>query len=177
MSKVERLEIESQVENLAKIEAWIDSFCESHFPAVEFRHKMHLVIEELFMNAVMHGYGGHGKVGPVWLALHPLPEGAALVMEDAAPPFNVLEEGPEPDTLSAVENRPIGGLGIMLVRNMADHVSYDYDGRNRITTVFGREAPLDGDTAIDAEESAGSASQESSPLKSGSSRQATDATR
>lgn len=163
MSKVERLEIDSQVENLTKIEAWIDSFCESHFPAVEFRHKMHLVIEELFMNAVMHGYGGDRKDGPIWLALHPLPEGAALVIEDDAPPFNVLEDGPAPDTQSGVEDRPIGGLGIMLVRNMADHVSYDYDKRNRITTVFGRGPPPGGGADMDVEGSAAAGLQESSP--------------
>ena len=155
MPKVERLEIDSQVENLTKIEAWVDSFCESHFPAVEFRQKMHLVIEELFMNAVMHGYGGDRKDGPIWLTLHPLPEGAALVIEDDAPPFNVLEDGPAPDTRSGVEDRPIGGLGIMLVRNMSDHVSYDYVKRNRITTVFGRGTPPGGGTEEDAEGSAG----------------------
>ncbi|MDE0522733.1 MAG: ATP-binding protein [Boseongicola sp.] len=163
MPKVERLEIDSQVANLSKIEAWIDSFCESHFPAVEYRHKMHLVIEELFMNAVMHGYGGDREDGPIWLALHPLPEGAALVIEDDAPPFNVLEEGPAPDTQSGVEDRPIGGLGIMLVRNMADHVSYDYDKRNRITTVFGRGPPPGGGAEMDAERSAAAGLQGSSP--------------
>ena len=163
MSKVERLEIESQVENLTKIEAWMDSFCESHFPAVEFRHKLHLVVEELFMNAVMHGYGGDREDGPVWLALHPLAEGVALVMEDDAPPFNVLEECPAPDTESAVEDRPIGGLGIMLVRNMADHVSYDYDKRNRITVVFGRRPPPGGSTKTDVDGSAEAGTQGSSP--------------
>ena len=177
MSKVERLEIDSQTENLSKIEAWIDSFCESHFPAVEFRHKMHLVVEELFMNSVMHGYGGVRDDGPIWLTLHPLPEGAALVIEDDAPPFDVLKDSPVPDTQSGVEERQIGGLGIMLVQNMADHVSYDYDQRNRITTVFGRESPLEGGTEVDAEGSAGAAPQEPSPLKSGKSRQSTDATR
>ena len=163
MSKVERLEIDSQVENLTKIEAWIDSFCECHFPAVEFRHKMHLVVEELFMNAVMHGYGGDRKDGPIWIALHPLPEGAALVIEDEAPPFNVLKDSPAPDTQSAVEDRPIGGLGIMLVRNMTDHVSYDYDKRNRITAVFGRESPLAGSADIDEDGSAAAGMHESSP--------------
>ena len=177
MSKVERLEIDSQTENLSKIEAWIDSFCESHFPAVEFRHKMHLVVEELFMNSVMHGYGRDRDDGPIWLTLHPLPEGAALVIEDDAPPFNVLKDSPEPDTRSGVEDRQIGGLGIMLVRNMADHVSYVYDQRNRITTVFGRESPLDGGAEVDAEGSAGAAPQESPRSKSGKSRQSTDATR
>ncbi len=172
MPEVERLEIESQVENLSKIEAWVDSFCESHFPAAEFRQKMHLVVEELFMNAVMHGYGAGGGVGPVWLALHPLQEGAALVMEDESPPFNVLEDGPAPDTQSDVEDRPVGGLGIMLVRNMCDRVSYDYDKRNRITAVFGSGRPPDGGARAD-----GPGGRESSPSGSGKPRQPRDATR
>ena len=151
MSKVQRLEIDSQIENLAKIEAWIDSFCESHSPAVEFRHKMHLVIEELFMNTVMHGYGRDRKDGPIWLVLQPLPEGAAVVMEDDAPPFDFLKEAPAPDTQSDVDDRPIGGLGVMLVRNMTDHVSYEYDKRNRIIAVFGRGSLFDGGMEADAE--------------------------
>ena len=38
-----------------------------------------------------------------------------------------------PDTDAALDDRPVGGLGVHLVREMMDEVSYRYeDGRNRL---------------------------------------------
>ncbi len=40
-------------------------------------------------------------------------------------------EKPDPDITLPAEKRPIGGLGIFMVKKIADEISYDYaDGKN-----------------------------------------------
>ena len=56
-----------------------------------------------------------------------------VVVTDDGKPFNPLES-PEPDTSLPVEERPIGGLGIYLLRKMFDQMDYARtDGKNRVT--------------------------------------------
>jgi anti-sigma regulatory factor (Ser/Thr protein kinase) len=55
-----------------------------------------------------------------------------IVVIDDGHEFNPLEF-PEPDTNLPVEERPIGGLGIHLLRKMADRLEYRrIDGFNRL---------------------------------------------
>lgn len=88
-----------------------------------------LILEELFRNCVLHGYGGDGA-RPVWVGAGP----AFLCFEDAAPPFNPLCDGPPPPDPSApLEQRRVGGVGLLLIRQLGAAVTYHYgDGRNRI---------------------------------------------
>jgi anti-sigma regulatory factor (Ser/Thr protein kinase) len=54
------------------------------------------------------------------------------IVDDAAA-FNPLEARP-PDTASGLDERPIGGLGIHVVRKLMDEMAYERrEGRNRLT--------------------------------------------
>ena len=146
MAETQRLRIGSSVGNLPEVVSWIEGFCAAHPPASAFEHKLQLVAEELLMNTIMHGYGKERSNASIWLTLHPQPEGVAFIIEDEAPPFDPLKEGPPPDTNAALGDRPIGGLGVMLVREMTDHASYSRDRYNRLTLVFGPGPLPDGRT-------------------------------
>ena len=55
-----------------------------------------------------------------------------VTVSDDAPAFNPLEAG-EADTTLAAEERPVGGLGISLVRKLMESVVYERRGdRNRL---------------------------------------------
>jgi serine/threonine-protein kinase RsbW len=55
-----------------------------------------------------------------------------LTIEDDAAAFDPLT-APVPDTKAPLESRPVGGLGIHLVRRLMDAVEYERkDGRNRL---------------------------------------------
>jgi anti-sigma regulatory factor (Ser/Thr protein kinase) len=57
----------------------------------------------------------------------------ALCLEDDGPAFDPLT-APMPDIDAALEDRPIGGLGIYLLREMMDALEYvRVEGRNRLT--------------------------------------------
>ena len=58
-----------------------------------------------------------------------------LTVTDDGHPFNPLE-APEPKTDLPIEDRPIGGLGIHLLRELSDGMTYERrNGRNQVTIV------------------------------------------
>jgi anti-sigma regulatory factor (Ser/Thr protein kinase) len=53
-----------------------------------------------------------------------------LEFEDAGKPYNPLEKA-DPDITAQAEDRPIGGLGIFMVKKIMDSMEYRYeDGKN-----------------------------------------------
>lgn len=65
---------------------------------------------------------------------------------DDGHPFNPLAEATRPDLSSLLASRPIGGLGLHIVRTLMDDVSYRHDGKNNILTMSKRRtSALSGD--------------------------------
>ena len=60
--------------------------------------------------------------------------GYGIDMTYEGKPFDPIAQAPDVDTTLSAEERPIGGLGIFLIRQIMDHVSYQYqDGSNILT--------------------------------------------
>lgn len=90
-----------------------------------------LLVEELFANSVLHGYGGDSDQ-PVWLTVHVDDEGCRLVYEDRAPAYNpFLGEEPNLDEANP-EDRPIGGLGIVFLVELSSERRYERRGDRNV---------------------------------------------
>jgi anti-sigma regulatory factor (Ser/Thr protein kinase) len=92
-----------------------------------------LVAEEVLANVVLHGLG-EGAEGSVELRVEPIEGGFRLRFVDPGPAFDPLAE-PDPDLDLPLEDRPIGGLGIHLVRTLAEEVRYERRGDENVLTV------------------------------------------
>jgi serine/threonine-protein kinase RsbW len=91
-----------------------------------------LALEEVFMNVVMHGSPA-GQAPQVEVSLALVDGGLTLTVEDDGPPFDPLSL-PPPDLAASLDERQVGGLGVHLVRQMMDAVSYSRAGaRNRLS--------------------------------------------
>lgn len=66
-------------------------------------------------------------------------EAWTVVCSDAGVPWNPLEHA-DPDTTLPVEQRPIGGLGLMMVKRLMDGVAYARVGGRNVLTL--RKGPL-----------------------------------
>lgn len=99
--------------------------------ALEFT--LRLVLEELVVNVVNYAYGEGGD-GPLDITVENRDDAIVITLTDQGVPFNPLEQE-APDTDLPPEERPIGGLGIFLVREMMDNVSYRYEDGHNILTV------------------------------------------
>jgi len=92
----------------------------------------HLAIEELVTNCIKYGYDDSAE-HIIEIELKLSGRDLLLTVTDDGHPFNPLEL-PEPNTHLPVEDRPIGGLGIHLLKKMSDRMAYARtDGKNRLT--------------------------------------------
>jgi serine/threonine-protein kinase RsbW len=90
-----------------------------------------LALEEVFMNVVRHGSPA-GTTPRVEVSLSLRDSELAMTIEDDGPPFDPLTV-PPPDVTASLGGRPVGGLGVFLVRQMMDTVSYQRVGsRNQL---------------------------------------------
>ena len=81
-----------------------------------------LALEEVFMNVVMHGSPA-GRAARIAVTLVVADDALTLLIEDDGPPFDPLSRA-APDLTASLEARRVGGLGVHLVRQMMDTVSY-----------------------------------------------------
>lgn len=98
-----------------------------------------LLVEELFANSVLHGYGGDCDE-PVWLTVNTDASGCRLIYEDCAPAYNpFLAEEPNLDD-AIPEERPIGGLGIVFLIELSSERSYERRGDRNVIELQVRRA-------------------------------------
>jgi serine/threonine-protein kinase RsbW len=91
-----------------------------------------LALEEIFMNVVMHG-SPEGGVPRVEVSLALCDGCLTLKIEDDGPSFDPLSLA-APDVTASLEERRVGGLGVYLVRQVMDAVSYQrLGGRNQLS--------------------------------------------
>lgn len=101
----------------------VELFGEEKALPVKVIFQVNLALDELLTNTISYGYpeGGEHEI----LVRVTLPEDNFLLIEirDDGFAFNPLESD-EPDVDQDIDDRPIGGLGIHLVRQMVDEIEY-----------------------------------------------------
>lgn len=94
---------------------------------------MNLAIEEAVVNVMNYAYP-KGQTGNVVLEAYANEERLKFVITDSGTPFDPTAQA-EPDVNADLDDRPIGGLGIFLVRNLMDSVNYERVGGENILTL------------------------------------------
>ena len=95
--------------------------------------RLTLLVEELFTNTVVHGHGQDSEA-PVRLVFDVAPGRVELLYEDTGPPHDPFAAVALPDDTTEVEERPVGGLGLVLIAALASEVQYRReDGKNLIS--------------------------------------------
>ena len=124
--------IVARLDRMRVLRAFLEAFCASTGVGAHSCLRLNLVIEELFTNTVRHGHGGDCDA-PVWVSLARQGEHVRVTYEDSAPPFNPYARLPAGSPDASLEMRKIGGLGVLLTKEMAAAKDYAYlFGRNRI---------------------------------------------
>ena len=129
-----QIQISNSRDELAGVMTALADFVDSAGLDAGAAQSAELALDELLSNIISYGY--------LDLEVHQITvefgviEGAMRIrLVDDGIPFNPLVAG-APDTTLPLEKRAIGGLGIHLVRNLVDDVSYQRRiGRNVLTLV------------------------------------------
>jgi len=120
------------------VREFLESFCRDAGIARPPGLRLNLVVEELFTNTVMHGHGGDSD-SPVWITLEAKSASVTLTYLDQARPFNPFGIATRPVQDSAIAQRKVGGLGVLLATELTATAEYAHlFGRNRLRMVLVR---------------------------------------
>lgn len=102
----------------------------------EDRHKLTLIVEELFTNTVVHGFQGDSDA-EIAVTFEGTDEGLLLIYEDTAPPYDPVSAGRRTDIEATINQRRVGGVGVFLALGLTRNAHYSFvEGRNRIAFTF-----------------------------------------
>ena len=128
------LEIEALNENLPIV----NDFVEKHLETVNCPMKAHmeilLAVEEIFVNIANYAYEPEKGNAVVRVEFSEDPVTVVITFIDQGIPYNPLERE-DPDIHQAAEDRDIGGLGVFLIKNTMDDVTYEYKNGQNILQV------------------------------------------
>ena len=125
----------NDIQQLSRLPAWMDNVGEAHNLDPALVMSLNLALEEAATNVILYAYPA-GTYGSVELKADLL-EGRRLrfVLTDSGKPFDPTA-APDPDIAASAQDRPIGGLGIFMVRQIMDEVSYKYEKGHNILTMI-----------------------------------------
>ncbi len=136
MKETASLTINADIDEIPKISETLESLMHAHAFSEEDILDTQLAVEEAVTNSIVHGY--EGKTGTITVSFEVTRNRAGIRIEDEAVPFDPFSL-PEPDLDGNLEERRIGGLGVFLIRQVMDEVSYRHDNGKNILSLIKRK--------------------------------------
>jgi serine phosphatase RsbU (regulator of sigma subunit)/anti-sigma regulatory factor (Ser/Thr protein kinase) len=94
-----------------------------------------LCLEELITNIITHGLRGQPD-RTIHVRMSISEEWLEIILKDDAPPFDPFQDAPSPDLEATVDERPMGGLGVHLVKTLMDDARAYYDGSGNLIVLL-----------------------------------------
>ena len=130
---MKQLKVTADVSELDQVLAFADGILEEAGCSAKAQMQIDVAIEEIFVNIAHYAYPSGSGEATIYIETDPSSKNAMITFEDEGVPYDPLKKE-DPDITLSVEDRPIGGLGIFMVKKSMDDVSYEYsDGKNRLT--------------------------------------------
>ena len=127
------IKIETRLKELERIFTAVEEFGQKHDWSPDAIFRVNLVLEELAIN-IIH-YGHDEGIHEIDITLTSQPDALTIEIKDDGRHFDPLNDAPAPDVTSALEDRPVGGLGHHLVRTMVDEIHYRREGTRNHSTL------------------------------------------
>lgn len=127
-----RLDLRPDLGELARLVDAVEAFAESNGLDPATAGRLTLALDEVVTNAITYGSLPPDASIRVELTLDG-PDVVATVA-DPGPAFDPLAEAPVVDVEASLDDRPVGGLGLFIVRTIARELAYAREeGLNRVT--------------------------------------------
>ena len=122
-------EVTPDKNSIAEVEAYFEKFCEENELPMKLSTKLMVILDEIYSNIV--NYSGATKAK---ILAHKQDEWVILSFEDNGVHYDPLAKE-DPDVTLSAEDRNIGGLGIFMVKEMAEDVKYGRINGNNVLDV------------------------------------------
>ena len=122
--------LHNDIQQIPQLAEFVEAVADLAHLDVGLTMSLNLALEEAVSNVIMYAYP-KGSDGLVDVEAIVRKDSLEFILSDNGTPFDPTA-APEADITLDVEDRPIGGLGIFLVRNIMDEVKYTRsdDGKN-----------------------------------------------
>lgn len=121
--------LHNDIQQIPQLAGFVEAIAEEKHLSQSLAMGLNLALEEAVTNVIMYAYPP-GADGLVDIEAILRKESLDFIITDSGIPFDPTS-APEADITLGVEERPIGGLGIYLVRSIMDTVRYERtDGKN-----------------------------------------------
>jgi sigma-B regulation protein RsbU (phosphoserine phosphatase) len=122
-------------ESISSAADFLDSCTEDFSIPLRTGYSLKVVTDEIFSNIVYYSGAKNAQI-----LFRDDSETITLIFLDDGKPYNPLE-AEEPDITAGVEDRNIGGLGLFMVKKMAEQVHYEYVGeKNQLIVLLSKAA-------------------------------------
>ena len=129
------LTVEAKLDNLEQVLQFVDSRLEEADCPMGMQMKVDVAVEEIFVNIASYAYTPASGPATIRMAVEENPKTAVITFIDHGVPYDPLAKD-DPDVTLSITEREIGGLGIFMVKQSMDDISYEYAGnRNRLTII------------------------------------------
>jgi sigma-B regulation protein RsbU (phosphoserine phosphatase) len=127
------IRIENDLAEIPKVDEKLDEFAEQFALPPAIAATFHIIFDDLLNNVISYGFND-GQRHFIDVSLELTANSLIVSIADDGVPFNPLVET-APDTTLSIEDRQIGGLGIHLVINMVDDISYQRAADKNVLTL------------------------------------------
>lgn len=128
-SAQDSLTLDSDLAEMPRLRDFVQVFCDRNALSEQVRDHLSIALEELAVNSVEHG-SCDPRTRAIRIDLEMRTDRVQVTFSDTGVPFNPLMT-PSPDLGMDLGRRPIGGLGIYLVRCLMPEIRYERrNGRN-----------------------------------------------
>ena len=124
---------EAKLESLQDMMQWVREQIQSAGFYPPESQKIELALEEALVNVIHYAYGNNG--GSIELGCSQEPQKIVFTIKDQGPPFNPLLQAPTVDHFGSLDEKKVGGLGILLIRHYMDEVRYDRIENSNVLTL------------------------------------------
>ncbi len=122
----------NRLDEIGRLATLIEAFGEANGLSVELIYAFNLSLDEILTNVMSYGFTDAREHG-IDVRLRIINGELEAEVSDPGRPFNPLDV-PTPNLDAPIDERPIGGLGLHIVREMMDRLEYRrVDGRNVLT--------------------------------------------
>ena len=127
------LDLPNDISTIPQLNAFVDEVCETVGLDMATTMSMNLALEEAVVNVMSYAYP-QGIIGNVKIEAKANEKRLKFTLSDTGTPFDPTKKE-DADISLSVEERPIGGLGIYLVRQIMDSVNYERIGGKNVLTL------------------------------------------
>ena len=125
--------VDATLDNLEVVQNFVSEELENQGCSMKVMMQIEIAVEEIYVNIVHYAY--NPEIGKATIRCEVTDDPMQVIIQflDSGVPFDPLAKEDADITLSA-EERQIGGLGIFMVKQSMDEVSYEYvEGKNVLT--------------------------------------------